>query len=87
MPPASTGNDEIIMDHDTDDMAFGVGFTQLQTIRKVVRDEWAEVRDVKQWAREWLKSEDQRMGGVIGRTAQERLEGAVREGFRMYLSG
>lgn len=77
----------MIQDHDTDDMAFGVGFTQLQTIKKVVRDEWAEIRDVKQWTREWLKSEDQRVGGAVGRTAQERLEGQVRDVFVGYLSG
>ena len=87
VPPSSTGNDDIIMDHDADDMAFGVGFTQLQTIRKPVRDEWAEIRDIKQWVRKWLRTEDQRTGGEVAKTAKEKLTGQVGEAFMMYLSG
>ena len=89
LPPTSTsaGNDDLIQDHDADDMAFGVGFTQLQTIKKVTRDEWAEIRDVKLWVREWLRREDQRLGGAVGRMARERLEGQIREVFVGYLSG
>ena len=60
-----TGGDQIL-DHDVDDGSFGVGFTQLNTIRKLNDDPFAEIIDLRKWVGQYLKTADGRHGGRIG---------------------
>ncbi|KAL8943940.1 MAG: hypothetical protein Q9216_000752 [Gyalolechia sp. 2 TL-2023] len=72
-PPILATTDETIIDHDVDDMSFGVGFTQLQTIKRPARDYWPEVTDVKSWVGRQLQDANARQGGKIKSFAEERL--------------
>ncbi|KAL9116309.1 MAG: hypothetical protein Q9187_007168, partial [Circinaria calcarea] len=85
-PPLPSTTDDVIIDHDVDDMSFGVGFTQLTTIKKPVRDAWPEITDVKKWVGEYLKSADARHSGKIGRFIQERLSVEARQALISYIS-
>jgi len=46
-PPMPVAADDVIIEADVEDLSFGVGFTQLTVCKKVPRDEWPEVTDVK----------------------------------------
>lgn len=72
-PPMLATTDDAIVDHDVDDMSFGVGFTQLQTIKRPARDYWPEVTDVKSWVGQQLQEANARQGGKIKNFAEERL--------------
>lgn len=61
-------------EHDVEDMAFGVGFTPLNTIRPQTKDPWPETGpDMKIWVGRYLKEADQKNGGRVSGFAQERL--------------
>ena len=72
-PPIAAGGDDAILDHDVDDLSFGVGFTQLNTCRKMPKDPFPEVPDVKVWVGQQLKEAEGRTGGRIGNYVQNRL--------------
>ncbi|KAL8781720.1 MAG: hypothetical protein Q9203_000161 [Teloschistes exilis] len=72
-PPVIASTDDSIVDQDVDDMSFGVGFTQLQTIRRPTRDLWPEVTDVKSWVGQTLRDANAVQGGKIKSFAEERL--------------
>jgi exportin-2 (importin alpha re-exporter) len=69
---AST-TDDAIRDADADDPSFGVGFTQLNTCRKPVRDPYPEAADVKAWVGGYLKDADVRHNGRVAKFVAERL--------------
>ncbi|KUJ11751.1 Cse1-domain-containing protein [Mollisia scopiformis] len=73
-PPVPVSSDDIGAEVDVDDIGFGVGFTPLNTCKKIARDEWPEVTDVKSWVASYLKSADARRDGAIGGYANTRLE-------------
>ena len=77
--------DEVITDHDVDDMSFGVGFTQLSTTKPPPRDLWPEVTDVKVWVSEFLTARDKTLNGRLRGFAEERLSGEVKSAFAEYL--
>lgn len=55
-------------------MAFGVGFTPLNTVRPQTRDPWPETgADLKVWVGKYLKDADQKHGGRVSAFVQERL--------------
>jgi exportin-2 (importin alpha re-exporter) len=72
-PPMPITSDDAVVEVDVDDLSFGVGFTPLNTCKKVPRDEWPEVTDVKSWVGSYLKAADARQGGAVGRYVSERL--------------
>jgi len=72
-PPVATSNDDIIADQDVDDLSFGVGFTQLNTCRKVPKDHYPEITDVKAWVGTYLKEADRRHNGRIAGYVTSRL--------------
>ncbi|KAL8734500.1 MAG: hypothetical protein Q9166_001400 [cf. Caloplaca sp. 2 TL-2023] len=72
-PPIMASTDDTIVDQDVDDMSFGVGFTQLQTIKRPARDYWPEVTDVKSWVGQQLQNTNAKRGGKIKSFAEERL--------------
>ncbi|KAL3448534.1 CAS/CSE protein [Aspergillus insuetus] len=74
LPPLPASKDDVIAEHDVEDMAFGVGFTALVTIRPQVRDPWPDMgSDLKLWVGKYLKEADQKQGGKISGFVQERL--------------
>ena len=64
-PPLPPSKDDIVVEQDVEDTTFGVGFTQLNTIRKLPTDPFPEVADLRQWVGQYLKAADQRHGGRI----------------------
>lgn len=73
-PPSASHADDMIADQDVDDLGFGVGFTQLNTCKKPLKDPYPEVTDVKVWVGEYLKQANVRHNGRIVQYVQERLE-------------
>jgi exportin-2 (importin alpha re-exporter) len=72
-PPMPVTADDVVVDVDVDDLSFGVGFTALNTCKKIPRDEWPEVVDVKLWVGSYLKAADARRAGAIAGYVNERL--------------
>jgi len=74
LPPLPAARDDIIAENDVDDMAFGVGFTPLNTIKARPRDPWPEIGpDLRVWVGNYLTEADAKRGGRIGQFVQERL--------------
>ncbi|KAL3472304.1 CAS/CSE protein [Aspergillus californicus] len=87
LPPLPAGKDDAIAEHDVEDMAFGVGFTALNTVRPQVRDPWPETgADLKVWVGETLKRVDQTNNGRISGFAQERLGDEARMVLSSYIA-
>lgn len=86
-PPVPTATEDLIIDQDVDDMSFGVGFTQLTTIRKPVRDVWHEITDVRLWVGQYLTEQNHRLGGKIKLFGEERLGPEAKPLFAQYLRG
>lgn len=84
-PPVLSPTEDAILDHDVDDMTFGVGFTQLTTIKKAPRDSWPEVTNIKSWVGDFIKTADTRHGGQISEFVKERLTPESRETLVAYM--
>ena len=84
-PPVPGATDDAIMEHDVDDTSFGVGFTQLTTIKTAVKDPWPEVADVKRWVGDYLRAADGRHNGRIVTYVQERLSSETRQALVSYM--
>jgi exportin-2 (importin alpha re-exporter) len=54
--PVIAADDAAVVEQDVDDLAFGVGFTQLNTCRRQPRDLWPEIKDVRSWVGQYYKS-------------------------------
>ena len=78
--------DDVVAEADVDDLSFGVGFTQLSTCKKALRDDWPEVTDVKSWVGSYLKTADGRRGGAIGGYVNERLSPEAKTVLMSYMS-
>lgn len=85
-PPVATTNDDVIADQDVDDLSFGVGFTQLNTCRKVPQDRFPEIKDVKAWVGTYLKDADKRHSGRIGQYVNSRLSAQARSALTQVMS-
>ena len=84
-PPILAATEDIIVEQDPDDMSFGVGFTQLTTIRKQARDHWPEVTDVKMWVSDYLKTANAKQKRKITSYAQERLSAEAASALAVYM--
>ena len=84
-PPILAATEDVITEQDPDDMSFGVGFTQLTTIKRPSRDAWPEITDVKVWVSNFLKAADTKQNGTLSRYAQERLPPEAAPAFAMYM--
>ena len=83
-PPLPAATDDIIVEQDVDDMSFGVGFTQLTTIKKSITDPWPDITDVKAWVSQELQKNARQMAEY----AQERpLDVHARSIFASYVQG
>jgi exportin-2 (importin alpha re-exporter) len=87
LPPLPATKDDIIAEIDVDDMAFAVGFTQLNTVRTRPKDPWPETgSDLKTWAGKYLKEADKRHDGRIGGFINERLGEEAKAVLNSYMS-
>ena len=82
-PPVPAPTDDVIVEQDVDDMSFGVGFTQLITLKNQVRDPFPEITDVRGWVRQQMAKNSQRISAF----AQERLSPEVQPIFAAYMQG
>lgn len=82
-PPVPTTTDDVIVDQDVDDMSFGVGFTQLTTVKKPIKDQWPEITDVKSWVGQQLRKNRPKMAQYT----RERLSPQAQSMFAAYLQG
>ena len=85
-PPIMAAADDVIVDQDVDDMSFGVGFTQLTTIRRPARDPYPEVTDVKRWVGEYLRAANTRKNWKMRDYARQRLSPEAQTVFQSYMS-
>ncbi|KAI5297643.1 importin-alpha export receptor, partial [Ascosphaera atra] len=86
LPPVPATKDDIIAENDVEDMAFGVGFTLLSTVRPTPKDAWPETGpDVVGWVKTYLKEMDQKQGGQVSSFAAERLTPEAKAGLAQYL--
>jgi len=85
-PPIMAAADDVIVDQDVDDMSFGVGFTQLTTIRQPARDQWPEITDVKKWVGEYLRAADTRKNGKMRSYTGQRLSPEAQTVLQSYMS-
>lgn len=87
LAPLPASKDDIIAEHDVEDMAFGVGFTALNTIRQQTVDPWPETgADLKAWVGRYLKEADQKSNGRVSSFAQERLEPEAQKMLASYIA-
>ncbi|KAK2739185.1 importin-alpha export receptor [Myotisia sp. PD_48] len=86
-PPLPTTGDDIVAEHDVEDMAFGVGFTPLNTIKKAPTDPWPETGpQIVQWVAGYLKDQNTKQNGKITTFAQERLDQQLQPSLAKLLS-
>jgi exportin-2 (importin alpha re-exporter) len=87
LPPLPATGDDIIAEHDVDDMAFGVGFTPLNTVRPRSKDPWPETgHDLKAWVGKYLKEADSKNGGRVSGFVQERLSPEAQKVLASYMT-
>ncbi|KKY13499.1 putative chromosome segregation protein [Phaeomoniella chlamydospora] len=84
--PAPTKADDIIADYDVEDMGFGVGFTQLQTIKKALADPFPDVVDLRKWVGGYLQDADKRHGGRVAKFVQESLSDDAKKVLMAYMT-
>ena len=84
-PPVVARTDDVVVENDVDDSAFGVGFTQLVTVRKQGIDQWPEIQDVKEFVSDELTTADAQKNGQIGKYVQERLSPESRQALLAYM--
>lgn len=77
--------DDFVNDHDVDDIGFGIGFTPLNTCKKVPRDPFAEVQDINQWVRQYLMDANARHNGAIA-SYMDRLTDEGKQALALYVS-
>lgn len=86
MAPTPVPTDDVIAEADVDDLSFGVGFTSLNTCKKLPKDDWPEVTDVKPWVGSYLKEADTRHNGAIATFVRERLPTDAQRLLASYMS-
>lgn len=85
-PPLPPKADDHITELDVEDSGFGVGFTQLNTVRPPVKDPFADVTDLRKWVGHYLKTADQQHGGRIGKTVNETLSDDAKKVLNAYMT-
>jgi exportin-2 (importin alpha re-exporter) len=85
-PPVIAAGNDVIADADVEDSGFGVGFTQLNTVRRSTPDAYPEIGDLRQWVGQYLKAADQRHGGRIGKVVNESLSPDAKKVLNAYMT-
>ncbi|KAI9772860.1 MAG: importin-alpha export receptor [Geoglossum simile] len=65
--------EDVIDEADIDDMSFGVGFTQLNTCKRLPKDPYPEIKDMKLWVSRRIIDANARTSGSIDGFIRERL--------------
>jgi exportin-2 (importin alpha re-exporter) len=84
-PPLPPTEADVVAELDVEDSSFGVGFTQLNTVRRPTSDPFAEVTDLRKWVGQYLKAADQRHGARIGRVVNEGLSPDAKKVLNAYM--
>ena len=90
-PPVVERKEDVVVEADVDDLAFGVGFTALQTCKRHPTDLWPEISDIKAWVGQYYNAGG--LPGIAGapdaavlqQWLNERMEPQLREAFVMSL--
>jgi exportin-2 (importin alpha re-exporter) len=85
-PPLPSKGDDAIAELDVEDSSFGVGFTQLNTIRKSTEDPYPEIQDLRKWVGQYLRAADQKHGGRIGKVVSETLSDDAKKVLNAYMA-
>ncbi|KAH9909771.1 CAS/CSE protein [Xylariomycetidae sp. FL2044] len=86
-PKVTTGaGDDVVDEADVDDIGFGLGFTPLNTCKKLPRDDFPEVQDIQTWVRQYLADANGRHNGAIAQYMEERLTPEAKEAIKPYVS-
>ena len=86
-PPTIDGKDTAVHEHDVEDMSFGVGYTELVTIRRPPLDYFPDVQIGKTWVGQELTSANTRNNGQIGQFIQQRLDANSQNSLMGYMQG
>jgi exportin-2 (importin alpha re-exporter) len=90
LAPMPVADGDAVVEQDVDDLAFGVGFTQLNTCKRQPKDSSPEITDIKSWIGQYY-----RQGGLPGagsnaqdlmKYVQERTSPEMRKAFSAYLN-
>lgn len=84
MAPMPIADDNVVVEQDVDDLAFGVGFTQLNTCKRQPQDLWPEVADVKTWVGKYYV-EATSQNPNLSKWVTERLSPELRQMFISYV--
>jgi exportin-2 (importin alpha re-exporter) len=84
LAPVPVADDNVVVEQDVDDLAFGVGFTQLNTSKRQSKDLWPEVADVKTWVGTSYKDAASRNANLT-KWVTERLSPELRQVFISYI--
>ena len=84
-PVIANAGTNIADDHDVDDMSFGVGFTELVTIRRPPMDYFPGVQVGKEWVGQELNAANTQSNGQIANFVQTRLEESSQDALKNYM--
>jgi len=82
MPVAS---DDAVVEVDVDDLSFGVGFTPLNTCKKLPKDDWPEAVNVKAWVGSYMTEANARQSGALAGYVQNRLPADAQQVLASYM--
>ncbi|KAL1960042.1 hypothetical protein VTO42DRAFT_214 [Malbranchea cinnamomea] len=85
LPPLPVTGEDIIAEQDVEDMAFGVGFTQLSTVKMAPKDPFPEVGpSIPTWVGTYLREADKKHNGRVTSFVQERLSPEAKNALANY---
>ena len=85
-PPLPPQQEPLLPEHDVEDNAFGVGYTQLNSCRPAIVDPYPEVQDLPVWVSQYLKVANGRSNGQISKFVQERCSPEAQTAMLLYLN-
>lgn len=86
VPPVPQATEDLVNEQDVEDSGFGVGFTNLNTIKKTVVDPFPEIGDLRKWVGGYLRDADGRHGGRIGKIVGQSLSEDARNVLSTYMA-
>ena len=84
-PPTIDSKDTTVHEHDVEDMSFGVGYTELVSIRRPPFDYFPEVQIGKAWVGQELSTANTQTNGQMGKFIQERLDSTSQTALMEYM--
>jgi len=85
-PPLPPKADDMVAELDVEDSSFGVGFTQLNTVRRPTSDPFPEVTDLRKWVGHYLRAADQKHGGRIAKVVEQTLSPDAKKVLSAYMT-